>query len=42
MPITHAILINDREQLLQKAKQAVELAIEQGEDVAMAFLESVK
>jgi hypothetical protein len=29
-------------QLLEKAKQAVELAIEQGEDVAMAYLGAVK
>jgi len=32
-------LKKESEQLLEKAKQAVELAIEQGEDVAMGYLE---
>ncbi len=35
-------LKKESEQLLEKAKQAVELAIEQGEDVAMAYLGETK
>lgn len=42
MPITLAMPLNDREQLLQKVKQALDLAIDQGEAVAMGYLESVK